>query len=119
MPDEPYRYAVTGTPLLFKKAYELGAEKRRLRVYIAGGAAVIDRDGLFNVGKRNHAAVRKLLWMAGVPLQGEEVGGSESRTVRLDSASGHFVISTPGKADREFSAAPTAVPHRTEMGRSA
>ena len=30
--DHPFRYADTGTPLLFRRAYELGADKSRLRV---------------------------------------------------------------------------------------
>ena len=102
--EYPFRYADTGTPLLFRRAYELGADKRRLQVYLAGGACVVDDGGLFNVGKRNHAAIRKLLWRAGVLVHGEDVGGTYSRTVRLDSASGRFVISRPGKEDIEMKA---------------
>jgi chemotaxis protein CheD len=103
-PDHPFRYADTGTPLLFRKAYELGADKRRLQVYLAGGASVVDDGGLFNVGKRNHTAIRKLLWKAGVLVHGEDVGGTHSRTVRLDSFSGRFVISTPGEDDIDLAA---------------
>jgi hypothetical protein len=33
------------------------------------------------------------------------VGGTYSRTVRLDSSSGKFVISTPGKDDIDLKAA--------------
>jgi chemotaxis protein CheD len=97
--EHPFRYADTGTPLLFRRAYELGADKRRLHVYLAGGASVVDDGGFFQVGKRNHTAIRKLLWKAGVLVHGEDVGGTYSRTVRLDSSSGKFVISTPGKDD--------------------
>jgi chemotaxis protein CheD len=64
----------------------------------------VGNGGLFNVGKRNHTAIRKLLWKAGVLVHGEDVGGTYSRTVRLDSASGKFVISTPGKDDIEMKA---------------
>lgn len=103
--EHPYRYADTGTPLLFRKAYDLGADKRRLHVYLAGGASVVDDGGFFQVGKRNHTAIRKLLWKAGVLVHGEDVGGTYSRTVRLDSSSGRFVISTPGKDDIELRAA--------------
>jgi len=103
--EHPFRYADTGTPLLFRKAYDLGADKRRLQVYLAGGASVVDDGGFFNVGKRNHTAIRKLLWKAGVLVHGEDVGGTHSRTVRLDSSSGRFVISTPGKDDLELTAA--------------
>jgi chemotaxis protein CheD len=103
--EHPFRYADTGTPLLFRRAYELGADKRRLQVYLAGGASVVDDGGFFQVGKRNHTAIRKLLWKAGVLVQGEDVGGTYSRTVRLDSSSGKFVISTPGKDDIDLKAA--------------
>jgi len=105
--EHPYRYADTGTPLLFRKAYELGAEKRRLQVYLAGGASVVDDGGFFQVGKRNHTAIRKLLWKAGVLVHGEDVGGTYPRTVRLDASSGTFVISTPGKVDIDLKATPS------------
>jgi len=97
--EHPFRYADTGTPILFRRAYELGARRERLKVFLAGGASVVDDGGLFNVGKRNHSAIRKLLWKAGVLVHGEDVGGTHSRTVRLEPGSGRFVISTPGRED--------------------
>jgi chemotaxis protein CheD len=59
-------FADTGIPLLFRRAYECGAEKRRLVVRVVGGAQVMDREGVFNIGKRNYLALRKILWKAGV-----------------------------------------------------
>lgn len=107
----PYRYADTGTPLLFRQAYEKGAEKRRLQVRLAGGANVVDSGGVFNIGRRNHAAVRKILWKAGVLVHGEDVGGSVSRTVRLDVATGRCTVSEPSGLTRELRAgAPAAAP---------
>jgi len=100
----PFRYADTGTPLLFRRAYEKGAEKRRLQVRLAGGANVVDGGGVFNIGRRNHAAVRKILWRAGVLVQGEDVGGSVSRTVRLDVATGRCTVSEPSGVVRELRA---------------
>jgi chemotaxis protein CheD len=100
----PFRYADTRTALLFRRAYELGADKRRLQVSLAGGASVVDDGGLCNVGKRNHTATRKLLWKAGVLVHAEDVGATYSRTVRLDSASGKFVVSTPAQEDIEMKA---------------
>ncbi|GIU73864.1 MAG: chemoreceptor glutamine deamidase CheD [Bryobacteraceae bacterium] len=105
----PYRYADTGTPLLFRAAYERGAEKRRLLVRLAGGANVVDTGGVFNIGKRNYAAVRKILWKAGVLVHGEDVGGAVSRTVRLEVATGRCTVSTPSGAARELKAAPGGV----------
>lgn len=101
----PFMFADTGIPLLFHSAYQLGAEKRRLVVRIAGGAQVMDEGGVFNIGKRNHAALRKILWRAGVMIHGEEVGGTTSRTVRLEVATGRFWIRGPGVPDRELAVA--------------
>lgn len=98
----PFMFADTGIPLLFHSAYQLGAEKRRLVVRVAGGAQVMDEGGVFNIGKRNHAALRKIFWRAGVMIHGEEVGGTASRTVRLEVATGRFWIRRPGAPDREI-----------------
>lgn len=98
----PFMFADTGIPLLFHSAYGLGAEKRRLVVWAAGGAQVMDENGVFNIGKRNHLALRKILWKAGVMIHGEETGGTASRSVRLEVATGRFWVRGPGTADREI-----------------
>jgi chemotaxis protein CheD len=98
----PYMFADTGIPLLFRTAYEFGAEKRRLTVRLAGGAQVMDENGIFNIGKRNYLAVRKILWKAGVLVSGEDVGGNVSRTVRLEVSSGRFWLRTAGEAEQEM-----------------
>ncbi|MGC4053389.1 MAG: chemotaxis protein CheD [Paludibaculum sp.] len=100
--DHPFRYADTGTPLLFRGAYQQGAEKRRLVVRLAGGAAVVNDNGVFNIGKRNYAALRKILWKAGVMVHAEDVGGSVSRTVRLEAGSGRMIIRASGEPEREL-----------------
>ena len=103
--ENPYMFADTGIPLLFRRAYECGAEKRRLVVRVAGGAQVMDSEGVFNIGKRNYLALRKILWKAGVLVQGEDVGGSLSRTVRLEVGSGRFWLRGPGSTERELAPA--------------
>jgi len=100
--QNPFMFADTGIPLLFHAAYGLGAEKRRLVVRAAGGAQVMDEAGVFNIGKRNHLALRKILWKAGVMIHGEEIGGNSSRTVRLEVATGRFLIRGPGMMEREM-----------------
>jgi chemotaxis protein CheD len=102
----PYQFADTGIPLLFHAAYALGAEKKRLTVRLAGGAQILSRvvsdpTAIFNVGKRNHLACRRILWAAGVMVHGEDVGGSVSRTVSLEPAGGRMWWTTPGGAPRE------------------
>jgi chemotaxis protein CheD len=102
--NRPYQFADTGIPLLFHAAYALGADKRRMSARLVGGAQMLDPEGVFNVGKRNHLACRKILWAAGVMVQGEVVGGSISRTAYLEPASGRLWWTTPGGSPQELPA---------------
>ncbi len=90
--SKPYMFADTGIPLLFKSVYSLGGEKKRLIVKVAGGAQMMDAKGVFNIGKRNYMALRKLLWKNNVMIDAEDVGGFESRTMTLDISSGLVTI---------------------------
>ncbi len=97
----PFMFADTGIPWLFRAAYQKGAEKRRLKVWVAGGAQVMDERGVFNIGKRNQLALRKILWKAGVMTHGEDLGGMGSRTVRLEVGSGRFRLRVDGGEEQE------------------
>ena len=87
----PYLFADTGIPALFHNAYDLGAVKKRLRVTAIGGAQVTEPES-FQIGERNHLAMKKILFRAGVLVHHEEVGGSLSRTVRIEVESGRVVM---------------------------
>jgi chemotaxis protein CheD len=102
--QRPYMYADTGIPDLFHSAYAQGADKRRMLVRLVGGAQVLDPNGVFNIGKKNHAACRRILWAAGVLVQSEEVGGNISRTVRLEVASGKLQWTSGGGPPKELAA---------------
>jgi chemotaxis protein CheD len=93
---QPFKYADTGIPALFKAACALGAQKKRLHIRLIGGAQTMDPNGIFNIGKRNHLACRKLLWAEGLMIRAEDVGGSVSRTVRMEVGSGRLVVNSNG-----------------------
>jgi chemotaxis protein CheD len=105
---QPFMFADTGIPLLFRRAYELGAEKRRMVVAVAGGSQIMDPEGSFNIGKRNYMAMRKIFWKAGVLVQVEEVGGAVSRTVRLEVGSGKMFLREGGEKEQELALRPVA-----------
>lgn len=92
--SNPYMFADLGIPLLFKKAYLLGADKKRIVVKAAGAAQLMDAKGIFNIGKRNHLALRKILWRNNVIIEKEDVGGFEGRTMKLEIATGKVTIKT-------------------------
>jgi len=95
--ENPYMFADTGIPLLLAGMLERGACKRRLIVRAAGGASLMDPQNVFDIGKRNYLAMRKILWKAGVLLHGEAVGGSNSRTVRLEIGTGKLWLNEAGE----------------------
>lgn len=88
----PYMFADAGVPLLFTKAYELGAKKERLVVCAAGGAEILDDDGHFKIGARNRTMLRKLFWKNNVLLASDETGGNISRTLSLCLADGRVAV---------------------------
>ena len=86
----PAMFADTGIPALFKQSYRLGATKANIIVKIFGGAQILDENGVFNIGKRNYLALRKIFWKNNVMIAAEYVGGSINRTVRLEINTGRL-----------------------------
>jgi chemotaxis protein CheD len=95
---KPTYYVDAGTPLLFKACYELGAKKQRLLVKVAGGASTKtdpDKD-MFQIGRRNFTALRKILWRNGVLINKHDVGGLDPRTMALIMTNGEVTVSSKG-----------------------
>lgn len=90
----PCMFVDTGIPLLFNEAYRLGAQKNRIIVKVAGCSQILDEKGLFNIGERNYAVLRKLLWKNNILINAEDIGGMESRTMFLEMDSGKVFIKT-------------------------
>ena len=88
----PAMFADTGMAALLGTMTMQGARKERLVVHLAGGASMIADPTAMNIGKRNHTAVRKILWQMGLLIKTEEVGGTVPRTVSIDVQSGDFKI---------------------------
>lgn len=93
----PAMFADTGIPLLFEEMYRHGCEKRGLTVKVAGGGALYDDKGMFNIGQRNYTVLRKLFWKNGVIIAAEDVGGAKSRTARLCVGTGRVTIRSQGE----------------------
>ena len=92
----PCMFADTGMAALLKDLGSLGAQPRRMQVKLAGGAEILNDSGLFSIGKRNHTAIRKILWQKGLLLSAEDVGGSQPRTVYLHVSDGRTIIKSRG-----------------------
>lgn len=94
----PNVYADTGLQQLLKGLAASGARKNRLLVKVAGGAAMQAEgsEDFFQIGKRNYAAIKNLLWKEGIMLRHADVGGNQSRTMSLDVSTGEVLLKTAG-----------------------
>lgn len=95
----PFMFADSGIPLLFKETYKYNAVKRRMRVLVFGGSQILDQKGFFNIGKRNYMALKKILFKNNVLINHEEVGGNVNRTVRLEIGTGDVFVKTSGSSE--------------------
>jgi chemotaxis protein CheD len=96
----PFMFADTGIPRLFKSVYELGGIKSRMRVIMVGGSQVLDQKGFFNIGKRNEMAARKLFHRNNVVIDFSHTGGSGNRTLRLAINDGKCALKESGEGER-------------------
>lgn len=98
----PWMFADTGIPNLLRILRDKGAEKRRLVIFAAGGAQMMNDNSAFNIGKRNCLALRAILSKSGLVAHAEETGGTQIRTVRLEVGSGRVWLQEPGGERREM-----------------
>ncbi len=92
----PFMFVDTGVPRLFQAVCNLGAERHRLMVKVAGGAQLLDEKGIFNIGERNARALTGLLASHGYVIHAQDTGGLCSRTLRMDLTTGNITVKTPG-----------------------
>jgi len=92
----PFMFMDTGLPRLFHAAYNLGADRSRLTIKVAGGAQLLDDRNVFNIGGRNFQVMTELIARNGLVIHAQDVGGTSSRTLRLDLTSGQVTIKSPG-----------------------
>ncbi len=104
--ENPCMFADTGIALLLDQVCRKGASKQRLMVHAAGGAQMMDRENVFEIGKRNYLAMRKILWKKGILVHAEAIGGANSRTVRLQIGSGRVWLQEAGEQRELVAAAP-------------
>ena len=95
--EKPLMFADTGMAWLIAKMEQLGASKRRMRVRMAGAAQMLDDHRIFDIGRRNHAAIRKILWQHGMFIDAEHVGGKTPRTIQLNVGDGTVTLKCNGE----------------------
>ena len=88
----PLMFADTGFKALLDEVLRNGGDKKRLKIKMAGAAQMLNDANIFDIGRRNHAAMRKVLWQHGLFIEAEHIGGTAPRTMFLNIADGAVSI---------------------------
>lgn len=92
----PQMFVDTGVPALLQALFDMGAQRKSLVAKVAGASCIMDADGVFDIGGRNHTVLRKILWKNNILLAAEDVGGSLPRTLFLHMDTGRTVLRKAG-----------------------
>lgn len=93
--SQPSMFADTGWKVFWQSLLSLRAEKRRIKIILAGGASVISQSDMFKIGERNAVAIKALLLKEGLSTVAEELGGLNNRTLHLQLKTGSVEIKYP------------------------
>lgn len=101
---EPARFADSGVERLLELMREAGALRSRMKVKIAGGAAVLGQANAekFKIGDRNVEAILDQLRRFDLCLVAQDVGGTQGRTLELHVATGRSFVRLAAAAAKEL-----------------
>lgn len=92
--DRPGYYATTGVPLLIKRICQKHeCRMQDLIICMYGGANSVRVNDKFSIGRRNIDAVIKVLTHLNIRVYKKEIGGTVSRTIEMDVATGEIRMS--------------------------
>lgn len=111
LPDEtmardrtnPAKFAASAVTLLLAEMTRLGADAKRIRAKLVGGASMFANllpAGGINIGDRNIAAARQALARNGIGIVAEDVGSDHGRSVHFHLDDGRVEVRSLKKGNR-------------------
>jgi chemotaxis protein CheD len=67
---------------------------------------MMDPQRVFEIGKRNYQAMRRILWKCALLVHAEAIGGDQSRSVRLENSTGRLLLHEGGEQRELTSSTP-------------
>jgi chemotaxis protein CheD len=92
----PFMFVDTGIPELFQALSENGTDKDHWVVKAVGCGNPMGAKEVFKIGERNYRVLQEMLSKEGICLAAEDIGGTISRKVALDLASGQTIVRSNG-----------------------
>lgn len=104
--DEIGKFADTAFAYMIDKMISKGADLKRIRAKLAGGATIFFHESetdLFNIGTRNIAAIKQILKENNIQIISEDVGDNFGRWVKFNLNSAKMtVISNLKKTEKSI-----------------
>ncbi len=93
----PHMFVDTGATSMLREFFKARSKKRDLQLRAAGCANPLAAGAEFRIGERNLALLKKFLHVNHIQLLSTSCGGTASRTLYFDVASGEVVVQSQGK----------------------
>lgn len=103
--SNPTKFASTGIPFLLDEMVRLGAIRSNLWAKMVGGSQMFNikgREDKINIGARNVDVAKETLKNLGIPIVGEDTGGSIGRTMEFYVSNGVVKVKAIGRGEREI-----------------
>ena len=101
----PQKFVDSGVVSLIDGMVKAGADRRKLIIWMAGGANMILALGsakAFDIGSRNIQAAFKVFDSLRLRISGQEVGGNAGRTVRVYVGEGRMTVRKIGEEEHNI-----------------
>ena len=101
--SNPAKFPGSAVALLLAEMTRLGADARRVRAKLVGGASMFANllpAGGINIGERNVTAARQALSERGVPVVAEDIGSDHGRSVHFHLDDGRVEVRSLKKGNR-------------------
>ena len=95
--DHPGKFVDTAIPQLIQEMKQFATAPLHLTAKMAGGASMFSNSIAANIGLKNQESCQQMLIEMGIPLVGENCGGTQGRRMTLDTTNGNVRIEIVGE----------------------
>lgn len=97
-PGTPGKFVDTAIVWMINELRLRGADVRKLKCKLAGGATMFASNGPFQIGQQNIDATRQTLEAANVRIVAEHLGGAKGRRITFECDAFAVVVESAGEA---------------------
>lgn len=96
-PGTPGKFVDTAITWMLNELRSRGADPRKLRCKLTGGATMFAANGPFQIGQQNIDATRQALAAANVRIVAEHLGGAKGRRITFECDAFTIVVESAGE----------------------